>query len=55
MTEVTAKFIKDHTVKLKDSLYFVSGPPDMVEAIAEALRNTGVEQADINTDNFSGY
>lgn len=52
---IDAQFINDYTAGLKNPYYFVAGPPDTVEAIVEVLHKAGVEQADINADNFSGY
>jgi glycine betaine catabolism B len=39
----------------KDRLFFVSGPPGMVDAVKAALRSLGVPRRRVRTDAFTGY
>lgn len=36
-------------------LYFVSGPPTIVEKVAASLKQAGIADENIETDSFSGY
>lgn len=53
--KVDAAFIKDYIRNLNESLYFVVGPPPMVEAIEKALKEAGVLPENIKIENFTGY
>ncbi len=52
---IDSQFIKDYTSGLENPLYYVVGPPQMVEAVAEVLVEAGINQENIKTENFSGY
>jgi len=36
-------------------LYYISGPPAIVETVAASLKQAGVAEDNIKTDSFSGY
>lgn len=36
-------------------MYFVSGPPAIVETVAASLKQAGVPEENVKTDSFSGY
>jgi len=36
-------------------IYFVSGPPAIVETVASSLKQAGIAEDNIKTDSFSGY
>lgn len=38
-----------------DEVYYVSGPPAVVEAVAASLKQAGVAEDLVKTDSFSGY
>jgi ferredoxin-NADP reductase len=40
---------------LAESVYYTAGPPAMVAAMKDMLSEAGVEEDDINSENFSGY
>ncbi|MBI2018722.1 FAD-dependent oxidoreductase [Candidatus Daviesbacteria bacterium] len=52
---VDVQLIKDYTKNLKNPLYFVVGPPAMVDAIQKTLLEAGVNPENINIENFTGY
>lgn len=53
---VDSQFIKEYTGSLKKPLYYIAGPPEMVQATINGLHEAaGVNQEDIKEENFSGY
>lgn len=48
-------FIKDYIKNLNEPLYFVVGPPPMVEAVQKSLLEAGVDISNIKVENFTGY
>lgn len=53
--KIDANFIKDYIQDVNQPLYFVVGPPPMVEAIEIALTQAEVKAENIKIENFSGY
>lgn len=41
--------------ELRGPLYYLAGPPTMVESMRQKLRDAGVDANDILTDEFTGY
>lgn len=52
---VDTQFIKDYTRNLQNPLYFVVGPPTMVDAVQKALLEAGVGPENTEIENFTGY
>lgn len=52
---IDTQFIKDYTKDLQNPLYFVVGPPAMVDTVQKALLETGVAPENIKIENFTGY
>lgn len=52
---VDGQFIKEYLDDFASQLYFVSGPPSIVEKVASSLKSAGISEDAIKTDNFSGY
>jgi ferredoxin-NADP reductase/Na+-transporting NADH:ubiquinone oxidoreductase subunit NqrB len=52
---VSAEMIKCHLPDYRERLFYVSGPPQMVNAVRAALRQLGVNRRQIKTDFFPGY
>lgn len=52
---IDAKFIKDYIKDINEPLYFVVGPPTMVDALQRALLEAGVGIENIKIENFTGY
>lgn len=44
-----------HLPHLKGPIYYSAGPPEMVAAMRELLHNVGIDDADIRSEDFSGY
>ncbi len=52
---IDGNFLKDYLKDLSSHLYYVSGPPAAVTAVADSLQKAGISQDKIKTDSFSGY
>lgn len=52
---IDAQFIKDHVKDLGNSMFYLAGPPAMVEAISGSLEEAGIGSGQIKSENFSGY
>jgi ferredoxin-NADP reductase len=51
-----AQFLRDHLGEdLNEYTFMVAGPPDMVEAMKEALAAAGATEENVVAQNFSGY
>ena len=40
---------------LQGPIYYLAGPPAMVAAMRRMLTETGIDEDDIRTEEFSGY
>lgn len=52
---VDGDLLADYLDDIKRPLYYVSGPPKAVEAVAGNLKKAGIAEENIKTDSFSGY
>lgn len=52
---IDADFIKKYISDVNSKIYYIAGPPAMVEGVFSVLQQGGVEPANIMTDNFTGY
>jgi ferredoxin-NADP reductase len=52
---VDGDFVKEYLGDFASQLYFVSGPPAIVEKVAGSLKHAGIAEDAIMTDSFSGY
>jgi ferredoxin-NADP reductase len=52
---VTADFVRESVGDLPDPVYYVAGPPAMVEAMRKTLGEAGVDDDDIRSEDFHGY
>lgn len=52
---VDSDFVKEYLGDINKRLYYVSGPPAVVEKVASNLKQAGIGEDDIKTDSFSGY
>lgn len=52
---IDAQFIKDYITDLNVPLYYVVGPPLMVDATKKALLDADVDISNIKIENFTGY
>lgn len=49
--EMLAKSVPDLTAPV----YYIAGPPAMVQALKEMLKNTGVKPSNVRSEEFAGY
>jgi ferredoxin-NADP reductase len=49
--EMVMKYVND----LADPIYYTAGPPALVAAMKEMLSEAGVDEDDVNSEDFSGY
>jgi ferredoxin-NADP reductase len=47
--------IERTTADLERPIYYVAGPPGLVEAMRQTLSDAGVEDDDIRSESFHGY
>ena len=47
--------VLDELVGLAGKTFLVAGPPEMAEAVAESLREAGLDEEHVRMDGFSGY
>lgn len=52
---ITKEMVEEEVGDYKDRVYFISGPPGMVEAYKKMLTGMGVSRNSIKTDYFPGY
>ena len=52
---VDAAFIRDHARELPDPVFYVAGPPALVEAMRRTLREAAIDEDDIRSEDFYGY
>ena len=44
-----------HIDNIATSIYYISGPPEMVDAMQKTLTKAGVKASNIRAEEFSGY
>ncbi len=49
------RFVKDHLDDPQKYLYYISGPPKIVETVAQAIEKAGIDKENIKSEDFSGY
>lgn len=52
---IDARFVRDHVADFDNAVFYVCGPPKMVDAIVEMLKNENVTQERILSESFWGY
>jgi ferredoxin-NADP reductase len=53
---IDADMLRDHlTEDLNSFTYLIAGPPEMVEGVAETLKNAGIPEEQAHAARFSGY
>lgn len=53
--EITEDVINKETENTKEKIFYVAGPPQMVQTTQSILMNLGVKTPQINIEEFSGY
>ena len=52
---ITMTMLDKHLEKAPSPIYYIAGPPIMVNALHAMLRESGVDDDDIRTEEFAGY
>jgi len=52
---IDEEFIKENVKDIKESLWYIAGPPNLVASIKNLLLNLAVEEKNIFHDDFEGY
>ena len=52
---IDAPMLQRHLPALNDPIYYIAGPPRMVEAMRGMLLKAGVQDDGIRTEDFGGY
>lgn len=52
---ITAALLKKHLTDASSPIYYVIGPPGMVNGTHEMLTQSGVDEDDIRSEDFGGY
>ncbi len=52
---INREMLERHLPSLQGPIYYTAGPPGMVKAMREMATAAGVNEADIRTEQFSGY
>jgi len=52
---ISPEMLSSHTGNLRGAIYYIAGPPMMVEAARRTLNEFGVDEDDIRTEEFAGY
>jgi NAD(P)H-flavin reductase len=55
MGHITQELIRKYVERLDGPVYYVAGPPAMVEATQKLLGQAGISDDDIRAEEFSGY
>jgi ferredoxin-NADP reductase len=54
--KIETQFLRDHLGEdLNENTFLVAGPPRMVEAMQDVLREAGVDDANVVAERYSGY
>jgi ferredoxin-NADP reductase len=52
---ITRDMLAKHVSDLAEPIYYIAGPPALVMAMKDMLSEAGVDENDINSEDFSGY
>jgi ferredoxin-NADP reductase len=52
---IDASMLRRHLDRVTDAIYYLTGPPGMVQGLRSMLVRTGVDEDDIRTEEFTGY
>ncbi len=52
---IDKEFITDYFTKLDNYYFMIAGPPGMVGAVEKEVKKAGVNDANIKSENFTGY
>lgn len=52
---IDANLIKDSIFDIPNSIFYISGPPAMVDALAETVKSLNIPAENIHVEKFTGY
>jgi ferredoxin-NADP reductase len=52
---ITQEMLAKHLKDALSPIYYIAGPPEMVQGLRKMVRAMGVAEADIRTEEFAGY
>ncbi len=52
---IDAKMISSNVKNAKDSIFYICGPPAMVDAMADLLKNMNIPDEQVRIEHFTGY
>lgn len=52
---INAEMLSKHMSHLRDPIYYIAGPPSMVEVAYQLLVELAIDEEDIHTEHFAGY
>jgi NAD(P)H-flavin reductase len=52
---ISPEMLSTYTDNLRGTIYYIAGPPMMVEAARRTLNEGGVDEDDIRAEEFAGY
>lgn len=52
---ISSEMLRTHVGSLRGPIYYIAGPPTMVSAVRRTLREAGVDEDDVRTEEFAGY
>ena len=52
---INREMLARHVGNLAEAVYYIAGPPAMVNAMKDMLEQAGIDEGEINSENFSGY
>lgn len=52
---ISESLIKKYLPDMQSPIYYIAGPPQMVEAMTEIVKNMGISDEKIKVENFTGY
>lgn len=52
---IDKSMLEKHPENLKGPIYYLDGPPDMVEELEKVLVDAGIDEDDIRREDFPGY
>lgn len=52
---IDQQFIRKYVTNLPSSLFYIAGPPAMVDAMTDIVKSLGVDESHIRKEKFTGY
>jgi NAD(P)H-flavin reductase len=52
---INSAMLRRHLEGVTNAIYYLTGPPGMVQGLRTMLIDTGIDEDDIRTEEFTGY